>query len=69
MDYRERLKNERIDHDLLQADVAKICGVSDATVGHWETYRRHMQVEDIVKLCKYYKISADTILEIKEATK
>lgn len=41
MDYRQKFKNYRIDNDLTQQDVAQICDVSDATVGHWETLKRY----------------------------
>ncbi len=61
MDYRQKFYNLRIDNDLTQQDVANICGVSDATVGHWETGRRDMKIDSIIKLCKYYNISADYI--------
>ena len=36
MDYRQIFKNLREDKDLTQQQVANICNVSDATVGHWE---------------------------------
>lgn len=66
MDYRQRFKELRIDRDLKQQDIAKICNLSDATVGHWETLKREMTVECIVKLCKYYRVSADYILGLPE---
>lgn len=62
MDYRQKFYNLRIDNNLTQQNVADICGVSDATVGHWENKKRDMRVDSIIKLCHYYKISADYIL-------
>lgn len=62
MDYRQKFKNYRIDNDLTQQDVAQICDVSDATVGHWETLKRHMHIDSIITLCKYYNVSSDYIL-------
>ena len=62
MDYRQKFKNLRIDNDLKQEDIAKICNVSDATVGHWETQRRDMKVDCIIKLCIFYNISPEYIL-------
>ncbi len=62
MDYRQKFYNLRIDNNLTQQNVADICGVSDATVGHWENRKRDMRVDSIIKLCHYYKISADYIL-------
>lgn len=61
MDYRQKFYNLRIDNNLTQQNVADICGVSDATVGHWENKKRDMKVDSIIKLCHFYKISADYI--------
>lgn len=62
MDYRQKFKALREDAELTQQQIADICGVSDATVGHWETGKRDMKIDCIIKLCKYYNISADYIL-------
>ena len=62
MDYRHIFRDLRCDHDLKQQDIAEICGVSDATVGHWENLKRGMKIDCIVKLCKYYNVSADYVL-------
>lgn len=64
MDYRQKFKTLRIDNDLTQQDVANICGVSDATVGHWENGLRDMKIDSIIKLCHYYKVSADYIFSL-----
>ena len=64
MDYRIRFKNLRIDNDLTQVDVAKLCSVTDKTVSHWETLRYDMPIDCIRNLCIYYKISSDYILNI-----
>lgn len=65
MDYRDKFKNLRIDNDLEQKDIAKICNVTNKTVSHWETHRRDIPIDCIVKLCEFYKVSADVILGIK----
>ncbi len=69
MDYRQRFKNLRIDNDLTQEQVAKICKVSDATVGHWETGKRDMRIDCITTLCKYYNVSSDYILGLSDDQK
>lgn len=66
MDYRQKFYNLRIDNELTQQNVADICGVSDATVGHWETGRREMSIDSIIKLCNYYKISSDYIFGLPD---
>lgn len=62
MDYRERIKNLRIDNKLEQKDVAKICNVTNKTVSHWETLRIEVPIDCLIKLCDYYKVSSDFIL-------
>ena len=64
MDYRLKFKELREDKDLKQKEIAEICGVSDATVGHWENLKRDMRIDCIVKLCEFYKVSADFILGV-----
>ncbi len=66
MDYRKRFHNLRIDKDLSQQEIADICGVSDATVGHWENGRRDMKIDSIIKLCKFYNVSADYIFGLPD---
>ena len=57
-----RLKELRIQNKKGQKDIALLCDVSDSTVGHWEKKRRHMTIDCLIKLCKYYNVSADFIL-------
>ena len=64
MDYRESFRNLRIDHDLEQTEVAKVCHVSNKTVSHWETLRREMPVDCIKKRCEFYNASRDNTLDI-----
>jgi transcriptional regulator with XRE-family HTH domain len=66
LDYRERLKNLRIDNDLEQRDIAAICNVSNKTVSHWETLRIQVPVDCIIKICNYYQISSNYILGLPE---
>lgn len=66
MDYRHIFRDLRIDRDLKQSDIAEICGVSDAAVGHWENLKRDMRIDCIVKLCSFYGVSADYVLGLSE---
>ena len=66
MDYRDKIKLFRIAKHLDQKDVAAVCGVSNKTVSHWENHRQQIPIECIVKFCKYFKVSSDYILGLKE---
>ena len=66
MDYRQKLKFLRLERNLKQIDIAKVCNVSDATVGHWETMKRDVSIDCLIKLCRFYNVSADYILDITD---
>ncbi len=69
MDYRQKFKNLRVDRDLTQQQVAEICNVSDATVGHWENLKRDMKVDSIIKLCRFYNVSPEYIFGFTDEIK
>lgn len=57
--YRERMRALREDRDLTQAQVAKIINKSQQGYNHIETGRAELKIEDLIKLCDFYKVSAD----------
>ena len=62
MDYRERLRNVREDRDLTQAEVGKLLDKSQQGYNHIESGRAELKIEDLVKLCRYYDLSADYLI-------
>lgn len=62
MDYRERLRNLREDNDLTQAQIGKILNKSQQGYNHIETGRAELKIEDLIKLCDYYDVSADYLI-------
>lgn len=65
MDYIDRLTNLRIDHDIEQKELANLLGISQSAYSKYEKRRCKMSIEDLIKLCKFYNVSADFILGIK----
>lgn len=65
MDYLDKLIALRIDNDLSQKEVDKIINKSQQGYDHIEKRRAKLAIEDFKKLCEFYKISADEILQIK----
>ena len=59
MDYRIRLRNIREDRDLTQREVAKIINKSQQGYSHIEEGRAELKIDDMIKLCKFYGVSAD----------
>lgn len=66
MDYRERLKSTREDHDLTQAQVGKLLNKSQQGYNHIETGRSELKIEDLVRLCQYYGLSADYLIGLTD---
>lgn len=66
MNYRERMRNLRIDKDLTQSQVAKIINKSQQGYNHIEAGRAELKIEDLIKLCDFYKVSADYFIGRKD---
>ncbi len=69
MDYRTRIKGIREDRDLTQAEIGKLLQKSQQGYNHIETGRAELKIEDLVKLCKFYNISADYLIGIIDEAK
>lgn len=62
MDYRERLRNLREDHDLSQTELGKVINKSQQGYSHIENGRAELKIEDLIKLCDYYGVTADYMI-------
>lgn len=63
-DYRTRLRNIREDRDLTQAEVGKVLSKSQQGYNHIEAGCAELKIDDLVKLCQFYNLSADSIIGI-----
>ena len=59
MDYRQRMRSLREDHDLSQAEVGKLINKLQQGYSHIENGRAELKIEDLITLCDYYHVSAD----------
>lgn len=66
MDYRQRLRDMREDHDLSQAEAGKIINKSQQGYSHIENGRAELKIEDLITLCLYYQVSADYLIGLKD---
>lgn len=57
-----RLKELRIEKELLQSDIAKIINKSERTVGFYETGERDMNTETLAILSDFFNCSIDYLL-------
>lgn len=62
MDYRIRLRNVREDRDLTQAELGRVLNKSQQGYNHIEAGRAELKIDDLVKLCKFYDLSADYLI-------
>ena len=60
--YRERMRNIREDRDLTQAELGKVLNKSQQGYNHIETGRAELKIDDLMKLCQFYNLSADYII-------
>ena len=66
MEYYERLKDIREDHDLTQADIAQLLKTTRQQVSKWENGIQMMGVDKYIILAKYYHTSVDYLLGLTE---
>lgn len=66
MKINERIKKLRIDNNLTQEDLAKICLVSRNAVSKWENDRGYPNLDSMKLLCKHFNISLDQLISDEE---
>ena len=62
MNYRIRMRNLREDRDLTQKEVGMLLNKSQQGYNHIEAGRAELKIDDLIKLCKFYNLSADYII-------
>ena len=65
MDYIDRLISLREDNDIEQKELAELLGITQSAYSKYEKRRCKMSIEDLIKLCKYYYVSADYVLGLE----
>ena len=65
-DYRARLRGVREDRDLTQAEVGKILNKSQQGYNHIEAGRAELKIDDLVKLCQFYNLTADYLVGLSD---
>lgn len=67
--YQIRIKELRIDKDLSQEDIANFLGIKQTVYSRYETGKNDMKIEFLLKLAKFYGVSADYILGLPKNLK
>ena len=66
MDYRARMRALREDNDLKQREVARVINKSQQGYSHIEDGRAELKIDDLIKLCRFYGVSADYFIGMKD---
>ena len=60
-----RLKELREENGLTQTQVAELLNVKQNTYSQYETEKRQLSIDLLIKLAKFYKVTTDYILELE----
>lgn len=62
INYIQRLRNLREDHDKTQQQIADYLGTSQTMYARYERGANELPIRHLIALCQYYNVSADYIL-------
>lgn len=65
----ERIKELREDRDITQKEIAKELNCSQQVYSNYELGQRDIPTDILIKLCKFYNVSADYILGLTNELK
>ena len=66
MDYRKRIREVREDRDYSQTDIGKLMQKSQQGYGHIENGRAELKIDDLIVLCRFYRLSADYLIGLTD---
>ncbi len=69
MNYRDILRSVREDRDYTQAQIGKILNKSQQGYSHIESGRAELKIDDLIRLCKFYGLSADYLIGLTNSPK
>ena len=69
MEYIKIIRDLREDHDKTQQEIADILGTSQTMYARYERGANEMPIRHLITLCRYYGVSADYMLGLKDTCK
>jgi transcriptional regulator with XRE-family HTH domain len=66
MRYVKHIRDLREDHDKTQQEIADVLGTSQTMYARYERGANELPIRHLITLCRYYKVSADYILGLRE---
>lgn len=64
--FAERLRELRQEKGLSLLTLSKEVGISDVALGRWENNLRTPNIDSLIILAKYFKVSADYLLGLED---
>ena len=64
--YPEILRDLREDRDYTQAQIAEVLGTTQQVYSRYEKGINELPIRHLIALCRYYNVSSDYILGLKE---
>lgn len=61
--YFKRIKDLKIDHDLYQKQIANLLKITRQQYGLYESGKRDIPIDLLIKLADFYNVSIDYMLE------
>ena len=58
MDYIQRMRDLREDHDKTQQEIADVLGTSQTMYARYERGANELPIRHLLRLCHYYQVSA-----------
>ena len=69
MEYFEIIRALREDRDFTQQQIVEVLGIKQASYSQYELNKRELPICFLKRLCEYYGVSADYILNLPEGLK
>lgn len=64
--YQKRIRDLREDADKTQTQIAQMLGTSQTMYARYERGANELPIRHLIALCRYYHVSADYILGLKD---
>ena len=69
MNYRTRIRAVREDRDLTQKEIGEVLQKSQQGYNHIEDGRAELKIDDLIRLCRFYNLSADYLIGLIDEEK
>ena len=66
MEYVKRIRDLREDRDKTQQEIADVLGTSQTMYARYERGANELPIRHLIALCRYYGVSSDYILGLKD---